>query len=98
MYVWDSKVQYLHYIWTAYVQAICIVEFMYVRVEDLKQVSTDKKPQQQAKSAAKPKGAGPLTAFRDTDSHSSKLVRSDAAKPPAKKGAKFTDEELKILM
>lgn len=42
---------------------------------------------------------GPLTAFRDTDSQSSsKLARSGAAKPAPKKGAKFTDEELKILM
>ena len=94
MYVWDNKLQYLHYI--MYRQFVW--QNSCVRVEDLKQISTDKKPQQQAKSTAKPKGAGPLTAFRDTDSHSSKLVRSDAAKPPAKKGAKFTDEELKTLM
>ena len=75
-------------------------QFVYFRVEDLKHISTDKKPsqQQQAKPTAKPRSTGPLTAFRDGDSHSSKLVRSDAAKPTAKKGAKFTDEELKTLM
>ena len=69
-----------------------------LRVEELKQESTDKKPQQQTKPIPKPRSVGPLTAFRDVDSHSSKLVRSDPAKPVVKKRAKFTEEELKILM
>ena len=78
---------------------IDVYVYSYFRVEDLKHISTDKKPQQQqAKPTAKPRSVGPLTAFKDGDSHSSKLVRSDAAKPAAKKGAKFTDEEVKILM
>lgn len=61
-------------------------------------MSTDKKPHQQTKPVPKQRNVGPLTAFRDVDSHSSKLVRSDVTKPVVKKGEKFTDEELKILM
>ena len=75
-----------------------MIEISLCRVEELKQVSTDKKPQQQAKPLPKPRNIGPLTAFRDGDSHSSKLVRTDAAKPAPKKGVKFSEEELQVLM
>jgi len=68
------------------------------RVEELKQMSTDRKPQQQTKPVPKPRGVGPLTAFRDADSNSLKPVHTDVAKPVARKGAKFTEEELQVLM
>ena len=68
------------------------------RAEELKQGSTGKKPRQPVKPVPKPRNPAPLTAFRDADSNSSKTVRSDGGKPAVKRAAKFTEEELKVLM